>query len=141
LLVLDTDHVSLLQRADSPEGINILARLRASGQSFIATSIITFEEQARGWLAQVSTARTPARLVAAYHRLSKLLDDYRDVTIVGFDAAAAREFDRLTRSKLRVKTMDLRIAAVTLSRQATLLTRNRADFARIPGLAFEDWTT
>jgi predicted nucleic acid-binding protein len=43
-------------------------------------------------------------------------------------------------SRLRVDTMDLRIASIALSLGLVLLTRNSADFARVPGLIVEDWT-
>jgi tRNA(fMet)-specific endonuclease VapC len=36
--------------------------------------------------------------------------------------------------------MDLKIAAIALTRDATLLSRNLADFTRIPKLRVEDWT-
>jgi tRNA(fMet)-specific endonuclease VapC len=36
--------------------------------------------------------------------------------------------------------MDLRIASIAIANQMTLLTRNRVDFERVPGLMFEDWT-
>jgi tRNA(fMet)-specific endonuclease VapC len=35
--------------------------------------------------------------------------------------------------------MDLKIAAIVLARGATLLTRNTADFRKIPGMDTEDW--
>lgn len=35
--------------------------------------------------------------------------------------------------------MDLKIASITLVNNATLLTRNRSDFDRVPGLQTEDW--
>lgn len=38
------------------------------------------------------------------------------------------------------RAMDLRIAAIVIANQMTLLTRNTVDFERVPNLAFEDWT-
>jgi predicted nucleic acid-binding protein len=37
--------------------------------------------------------------------------------------------------------MDLKIAAIVLARQATLLTRNVSDFRTIDNLKIEDWTS
>ncbi len=35
--------------------------------------------------------------------------------------------------------MDLKIACIVLEYDATLLTRNTVDFAKVPGLRFENW--
>jgi tRNA(fMet)-specific endonuclease VapC len=42
--------------------------------------------------------------------------------------------------KIRIGTMDLRIAAIALTHGATLLSRNLVDFKRVPELEVEDWT-
>ena len=42
-------------------------------------------------------------------------------------------------AKLNVGGMDLRIAAIALENNATVVTRNVVDFQRIPGLLIEDW--
>ena len=58
---------------------------------------------------------------------------------------AAEEFGRL-RAILRrqgsvFSPLDLQIAAVALSRNLTLVTRNTRDFVATPGLRIEDWLT
>ncbi|MDG3495500.1 type II toxin-antitoxin system VapC family toxin [Pseudanabaena catenata USMAC16] len=42
--------------------------------------------------------------------------------------------------KVRVSTMDLRIAAIAISNNLVLLTRNTGDFSKVPSLITEDWT-
>jgi tRNA(fMet)-specific endonuclease VapC len=65
-----------------------------------------------------------AQQITAYARLLSHLDNYRRIPVLGFDESAATEFQRLRRSRLRIGTMDLKIAAIVLSRDATLLSRN-----------------
>lgn len=58
-----------------------------------------------------------------------------------FGSAAADVFEELRQKRIRIGTMDLRIAAITIAKGMTLLSRNLVDFERIPSLAVEDWTT
>lgn len=60
--------------------------------------------------------------------------------ILPFDAGAIALFDKLRSQRVRVSTMDLRIAAIAISRNLVLLTRNFSDFNKVPGLVMEDWT-
>lgn len=69
-----------------------------------------------------------------------MLDRYLKITVLEFDEASAAEFERLKRSRIRIGTMDLKIAAIALAHDATVLTRNLKDFSRVPGLRVEDWT-
>jgi tRNA(fMet)-specific endonuclease VapC len=65
---------------------------------------------------------------------------YQKFTVLPFDEHAADEFNRLQKQRLRIGTMDLKIAAIALAHNATLLTRNRKDFSRISQLQIEDWS-
>jgi len=60
--------------------------------------------------------------------------------VLEFDLRAATEFQRLRKRHRTIGTMDLKIAAIVLANDATLLSRNLTDFRRIPELKVEDWT-
>ncbi len=62
------------------------------------------------------------------------------IPLLSFNDRVAEVFQQLQQSHLRMGTMDLKIAATALGHQATLLTRNFADFKLVPGLIIEDWT-
>jgi tRNA(fMet)-specific endonuclease VapC len=94
----------------------------------------------RGWLAKVHAARKAEDIIHAYASLSSAFDGYRAFQLMPYDRVAQHRFEDLRRQKVRVPTMDLRIACVTLVNNATLLTRNVRDFRQVPGLVFEDWS-
>jgi tRNA(fMet)-specific endonuclease VapC len=139
MVVLDTDLLSLLER-DSGEAATLRRRLRSAEAGAVVTTIINFEEQMRGWLAVVAHARTMARQIQAYDRLHRFLENYREIPVLDFDARAAMKFQRLRKEHRRLSTNDLKIAAIAIANNATLLTRNASDFAQIPALKTEDWT-
>src|SRR5436309_1983319 len=68
-VVLDTDHLSVLQWQEQPACTRLLARLDQLPPDDIATTIISFQEQIQGWLAYLSRARKPEQIVQAYSRL------------------------------------------------------------------------
>lgn len=68
------------------------------------------------------------------------MDRYRNIEVLGFDNRAATEFQRLQSLKIRIGAMDLKIAAIAFSHNATLLSRNLKDFSKVPGLKVEDWS-
>ena len=139
-LILDTDLLSLIQRRRSIESLRLKLKLAEFPQSEIATTIITFEEQMRGWLSFAAKARKLDEQLIAYSNLKEFLEDYRKIIVLDFDEKAAKEFQQLKALKLRVGTMDLKIAAIALANDALLLSRNLRDFENIPNLKVEDWT-
>jgi tRNA(fMet)-specific endonuclease VapC len=140
MILLDTDHTTFLKYPDSDRGRRLIERMEAaSSTEAFGVAIVTVEERMRGWLAAVAKERTAARQVLGYRELSLLFEFYQEFDIVPFDDAAARQFDDLRRQKLRLGTMDLKIAAIALVNHALLLSANRIDFERVPGLRVENW--
>ena len=60
--------------------------------------------------------------------------------IVPFDLASENQFQTLLAMRHRVGRQDLKIAAIALANNLTVVTRNRRDFTRVPGLAIDDWS-
>ena len=140
MLVLDTDYLSLLQWSSPTSRHQLLAKIRLSHGEEVATTIVNYEEQTRGWMAVKASAKTVAREIAAYSRLKRHLDDFRAILVLDFDERAGVEYQRLRQSRIHIGTMDLKIAAIVLTQHATLLTKNLADFRKVPGLKVADWT-
>lgn len=77
----------------------------------------------------------------AYEKLATHLKFYLSITVLDFDRPAFEEYQRLSKSKLNVGPLDLKIASITLAQDATLLSRNLEDLEKVPGLKVEDWLT
>ena len=137
LYVLDTEHLTLLQRRHRA----VLARFTALPPEVIAATIVSAMEQVRGRLAQIHRAKTTPEVVEAFARFQEALTFYRTVPVLPYDATAAAHFARVRQGlQRRPGTQDLRIAAIALSRGATLVTCNQRDFQGITGLQLEDWS-
>ncbi|WP_395144690.1 type II toxin-antitoxin system VapC family toxin [Armatimonas sp.] len=106
----------------------------------MATTIISYEEQTRGWLARIASLSDASLQAVHYLQLKRQLQNYCRVAVVDFDQQAVQEFMTLRQAKLRLGTMDLKIAAIALAHRATLLTRNSSDFGKVPNLTIEDWS-
>jgi tRNA(fMet)-specific endonuclease VapC len=140
IFLLDTDHLTLVKYVESERGRRLADRLRALPSSDVITlSIVSIEEQMRGWLAAIAKERQVARQVSAYSALMGLFEYFRKYTIIPFDDRGAKQFDELRSAKIRLGSMDLKIAATALSNQAVLLSANLSDFKRVPGLRVENW--
>src|SRR5262245_4618604 len=134
--ILDTDHVSLLQRGS----MYMLANLEQASFDQRAVTIITVTEQIQGRLAVIHQARSEVEVARGGERLQETLTFYASIRILPYDADAQAQFVELRRQRVRIGTQDLRIAAIALSQHATLVTRNARDFAKVPGLNIADWS-
>jgi len=138
--LLDTDHISVLQLQTGPAYTRLRTRMAQQPRTDLAVSIVSLHEQVLGCHAYLQRARTARELVYGYSLLTQVLRDFTIAPVLPFDDAAATVFTALVAQRLRVRTMDLRIAAIALARGLVVLTRNASDFGRVPGLEIEDWT-
>ena len=101
-------------------------RMVACAPGEIAISTISFAEVAHGtYIGKPPSPELLEAFVAA-------------IPLVPFDEAAARAYAHLPFKRAR---FDRLLAAHALSIGATVVTANLADFADVPGLQVEDWTT
>jgi tRNA(fMet)-specific endonuclease VapC len=138
--LLDTDHITILQQASGLEFAILSARISQHAPVDFAVSVVSFHEQVLGCHAYLTRARRSADVVRGYGMLARLFQDYGGSVLLAFDTAAASVFDGLVAQRVRVPTMDLRIASVALSQSLVVLTRNVRDFSKVPGLPTENWT-
>lgn len=81
MIVLDTDYFSLLLRKDSTEGEEINRRLDLV-EDDIATTIMTAEEQMRGWLAAIRRIRYARKQIPGYASLQRMFEFLADWNVL-----------------------------------------------------------
>ena len=140
VVILDTDHLTVIQRRAEPAYSCLRTRLLKLPPNTVHTTIVSFEEQMRGWLAVIARVRNQSKEVAAYQRLQALLRFFNEIPVLDYTDVVAARFDDLKGSRLRLGSMDLKIAALALSQNGLLLTANLKDFQKVPNLRVEDWT-
>ena len=139
LWVLDTDSLSLLERGNP----KIQDRLRQVNADSVAILIVTAEEKMKGRLAAINSLsgiERIDRLAVAYRDLQSSIEDLQALPILSFSELAKDRYRDLLQQKIRVGSHDLRIAAIVLSVEGILVTRNRRDFERVPSLQMTDWS-
>ena len=137
--ILDTDHFTFLQQLHPL----VKQRVDAINPENIGVTVVTVEEQMRGWLdavRQASPSSQANRLVWAYTGLGDALKFLNNFDLLNFDDRAYIRYVGLRSQRIRIGTQDLKIAAIALSKNSILVTRNQRDFAQVPDLIFEDWT-
>jgi tRNA(fMet)-specific endonuclease VapC len=138
--VLDTDHLSVLQKSTGRDYERLSARMAQLPISDFGISIVTVHEQFLGSHTYISRTRNAQELVKGYDFMTRLVGNIKTIPVAPFDDAASILFENFQSQGVKIATMDLRIAAIASSRGLILLTRNYRDFVKVPGLSFEDWT-
>jgi len=137
VILLDSDHVTVLRMPTSGRRARLVERLALAIGEEVAIPIIAAEETMRGWLAAIARERLPRRQVFAYRELSTMFAFFARFLIVPFDEAAADTLDTL--GGVRIGMSDRKIACIAIANDALLLTANRRDFEQVPSLRFENW--
>lgn len=137
-LILDTDHMSLILRGDNQ------LRERALREPNLSIAVVTFQEVFNGWTTRINQAKPDEDFVALYSRLCSAIDYFKQTEILTFDSDSDMVFRALLKNnpplrKARLQR-DMRIAAIALANDATIVTCNTKDFIQVPGLKIIDWT-
>lgn len=139
MIILDTGSLSIFDREKYLETSVLRKKLIQFPPEDIFTTIITFEEQMRGWMSYLAKCKTIEQQIFAYERLNQFLENYRKIQIVKFDEKSAKVFQQLKSNKIRIGTMDLKIASIAIANEAILVSRNLKDFEKVPDLTVQDW--
>jgi tRNA(fMet)-specific endonuclease VapC len=134
--LFDTDHLTLYERGEPL----VVQRVAAQTPGDLAISAITAEEALRGRLGYLARPLTGSSRVRGYSLFIGTLQLVGSMPILAFDPACETKYQQLRAQVSRVGSQDLKIAAVALVHGLTLVTRNRRDFSRVPGLVLVDWS-
>jgi len=138
VILLDTDHLSVFTDERDPRHGLLNSRMEAAVEQ-VACTIVNVEEILRGWLAVIHRLREVRRQLPAYARLGQLFNVLSHWEIVPFDERAADQFARLRQQRVRIGSMDLKIASIALVNDALLVTSNLRDYSLVPELRCESW--
>ncbi len=139
MYVLDTDHISLIQRGGA-EGQRILAKLAHFQEDEICVTVITYEEQIKGWLKVLSAAKRREDTAFGYLGLKQTARDFCSIDLLSFDVTSIEQYEKLRATYCRLGQNDLKIAAIAIVQDAIVVTRNQKDFGQIIELQSEDWS-
>ncbi|MGP0063163.1 MAG: type II toxin-antitoxin system VapC family toxin [Isosphaeraceae bacterium] len=131
--LLDTDHLTLYQHGQS-----LVTRRVALQRGKVGLCIVTIEEALRGWLAVLAQSSVGIHRIRGYDSLARTLLLFNQFPTIPYDQTAEDEFQQL--DSVRIGTRDRKIASIALANRLIVVTRNRRDFARVPGLTNEDWS-
>jgi tRNA(fMet)-specific endonuclease VapC len=139
MILLDTNHLSVLWFAQDKQNSNLANRLAACADKRLATTVITMEEILRGWLAEIKRLQEFDKQILIYERLASVVERFSQWEVVGFGRSAVTMLEALLKQRVRIGIMDLKIASIALAHGALLLTANVKDFRRVPSLRVENW--
>ncbi|MBI3249538.1 MAG: type II toxin-antitoxin system VapC family toxin [Deltaproteobacteria bacterium] len=138
MFILDTDAITHDQNAHSL----LSAKVKNTPKDWLFTTSVTVEEQLKGRLAYLKAFQTDPRKSAHGHAaLVQTVFYFEKWNILIFSGEAYVIFHQLQKQRIRIGSQDLRIAAIALFHDFTVITSNLRDFVRVPNLKIADWTS
>ncbi len=134
--LFDTDHLTLYDHRQP----QVRQRHAAAPPNAVGIGVVTIQEYLRGRLAVLAHHTGGPQQIQAYANLLASLQLFQQFPQVAYDPRSEAQFQQLRAQRLRVGSQDLRIASIAHVNNLVLLTRNRRDFAKIPGLSLDDWS-
>ena len=112
-------------------------------QAVVERRAETLDEVETTWLTASELFYGAAKSSAPGHNHAMVTSFLATLPVLGLDGAVAQVFGTswvfLERQGQRLEDADLIIGAIAVSQNATVVTRNRRHYERIPGLAVENW--
>lgn len=135
--ILDTDHVSRIFYGNA----QVIANAQKEEYSI---TIVTVQELFNGWIGRINDPIQNKMLSTLYSKLWMTTEYLKTVEVLNFTPEAENRLKLLLRQFpiLRKKRLqkDLRIAAIALTLDVTVVTCNYRDFSQVPNLQIADWT-
>ncbi|NET53724.1 MAG: type II toxin-antitoxin system VapC family toxin, partial [Merismopedia sp. SIO2A8] len=97
--LLDTDHISFLQRKSGQEFTRLAARIGQHSPNDFALSIISFHEQVLGAHTLINRAKNKNDTLRGYTLLSEILKGFREAPVLDFSRSAIAIFEQLRQKK------------------------------------------
>lgn len=138
MIALDTDvFTSYLQGVPA-----IVAKIHAQPPGVWALPIVVVEEVMRGRLnaiRKLQSSKSASTLLDAYRAFQVSAVRCARYPILDYNQAADQLFQGWRKSKVRVGSQDMRIAAICKAHGIKLATGNRSDYQQLPNFDVEFW--
>ena len=138
MTTFDTDILSLILLGQS----SYLRKFEAVPLKQRYVTIVNCEEVLRGRLHAIRSSETTKKadlLMLKYELLHSSLDQLGRLQVLPYNQLSHGLFTKWRATKLRIGTQDLRIAAICVAHDATLVSRNQRDFDKVSELKLSVW--
>lgn len=136
IYLLDTSTVSMLEFSN--ESI-VRAIAEHAGDELVICTVIV-DEVLSGWYTMLRKAKTTQSQAKAHSSLAESFEVLSRFSVISMTQTSLEVARDLIKSRLNIGSTDLKIAALALELDATVVTNNLRDFSRVPGLKVEDWS-